>query len=119
VTSAHTGIGTKVNEALKEAEGERRKAQMRRVEMERASAAEVNAILQQARTEADTFSRRLYEYQRLRKDNPDILAAIWWDEMSRVFFQLKARGRIDLLDKHLTGDGLDITIFAPQPKTKP
>jgi membrane protease subunit HflK len=118
VTSAQTAKGTREFKARQEAERLVREAKMKRVEIEQATAAEVNAILQQARTEAETFTKRLQEYQRLRQKNPDVLAGIWWDEMSRIFFQLKEKGRIEVLDKHLAGDGLDITIFAPQPKKK-
>jgi hypothetical protein len=35
-----------------------------------------------------------------------------------VFLRLKENGRIDLLDNYLGPDGLDITLFAPQPKRK-
>ena len=64
------------------------------------------------------FEKRLAQYSRLRQENPDFLASIWWDEMSRLFAQLKENGRIDFLDNHLGKDGLDITLFPPMPKKK-
>ena len=62
--------------------------------------------------------KRLEQYHRLRQANPEILNAIWWEEMSKVFSRLKENGRIDLLDNHLGPDGLDITQIVPQPKKK-
>jgi len=38
--------------------------------------------------------------------------------MSSLFAKLKEQGRVDLLDKHLAGDGLDITIMPPLPGKK-
>ena len=50
--------------------------------------------------------------------NPDFLTAIWWDEIGKLFTKLRETGRIDLLDNHLGGDGLDITIAPPLPGKK-
>ena len=71
-----------------------------------------------ARAEAANFEKRLKQYQQLRKDNPNILAGIWWDEIGKLFASMKENGRIDLLDNHLGSDGLDITIAPPLPKKK-
>jgi hypothetical protein len=62
--------------------------------------------------------KRLQQYRRLRQTNPDVLSAIWWEEMSKVFLRLKEAGRVDLLDNHLGADGLDITQFAPWNKRR-
>jgi membrane protease subunit HflK len=118
VTSEETAIKTRENKARQEAARLEREAEMRRVEIEQATAAEVNATLALAQAEAETFVQRLNEYHRLRRSNPDILSAIWWDEMSRLFLSMKERGRIDLLDRHLGPDGLDITLVAPQPRKR-
>jgi membrane protease subunit HflK len=118
VTRAQTAKATQETRARQKADQLQRNAEMSRIKTEQATAAEVNAILQRARTEATTFSKRVEEYHRLRRDNPNILAAIWWDEMGRVLVQMKEKGRIDLLDKHLAGDGLDITLIAPQAPKK-
>jgi len=118
VTRAQTAKATRETRALQEADRLRRSAEMQRVEIEQASAAEVRATLEQARIEAETFTRRCDQYQQLRQQNPDILAGIWWDEMSRIFAGLKEKGRIDLLDKHIGSDGLDISQFVPAGKKK-
>jgi membrane protease subunit HflK len=118
VTRKQTAIQTQVNKAKQEADRTRREAEMKRVAIEQATAAEVNATLSLAAIEAETFGKRMDEYHRLRLQNPNILAAIWWDEMGRVLVQLKERGRIDLLDRNVAGNGLDITQIAPPPKKK-
>ena len=69
-----------------------------------------------AREEAKVFEARMRQYHNLRGENPDILAGIWHEEIGKLFAQLKAEGRIDLLDNHLAGDELNITIFPPQPR---
>jgi len=118
VTKAQTNKETRLTQAVQEANRIRREAEMERVKLEQATAAEVKATVALAQTEADSFKRRVQQYQKLRQQNPDILAAIWWDEMSRVFYRMKERGRIDLLDNRLGADGLDITLFAPQTRPK-
>lgn len=114
VTRAQTSIQTKENDAQQKAEQELRRAEGERYRLQKETDAYMNDRVQLARTEAAAFEQRLEQYRRLRKDNPDILAAIWWDEMGKLFTKMRANGRIDLLDHHLAGDGLDITIFAPQ-----
>jgi hypothetical protein len=71
-----------------------------------------------ARADADRFERRLEKFHQLRKENPDYLAAIWWDEMGSLFSRMKENAALDLLDNHLGADGLDITVFPPVPKRK-
>jgi hypothetical protein len=68
-----------------------------------------------AQAQAASFEERLHRYEEARKDNPDILAAIWWDRMSDIFRRMKERGAIDLLDHHLGPDGLHLTQFPPMP----
>ena len=36
---------------------------------------------------------------------------LWLDEVTRLFARLRQSGSIDLLDHHLSGDGLNITQF--------
>ena len=69
-----------------------------------------------AQAEADTFEKRLHQYQELRRDNPHFLAGIWWDQIGKLFTQMKETGRLDLLDNHLGADGLDITVSPQLPK---
>ncbi len=87
-----------------------------RLQQEAKSYAEAREAI--AREEAKAFQQRLEQYHRLRKDHPDILNAIWWEEMSRVFIGLKERGRIDMLDHYLGPDGLTITTVVPPGKRK-
>jgi modulator of FtsH protease HflK len=69
-----------------------------------------------AKAEADAFKKRLEQYRKLKATNPDVLAAIWWDEMGRIWAGFKGRGRVELLDSHLGPDGLDLTQVVPPPK---
>jgi membrane protease subunit HflK len=69
-----------------------------------------------AKAEADAFLKRLSQYQKLKTNNPDVLTAIWWDEMGRVWQGFRARGRVELLDAHLGPDGLDLTHVVPPRK---
>ncbi|HKB03684.1 MAG TPA: protease modulator HflK [Gemmataceae bacterium] len=69
-----------------------------------------------AKAEADAFLKRLGQYQKLKADNSDVLTAIWWDEMGRVWQGFRARGRVELLDAHLGPDGLDLTHVVPPRK---
>jgi membrane protease subunit HflK len=113
VTRAHTSRKTQKHKAMQEADRIVREAEMKAVESEQATAAEAKAAIDLARADAETFVRRVQEYHRLRQQNPNVLAAIWWDEMARLLLNFKERGRIDLLDRHLGPDGLDITLIAP------
>ena len=118
VAKEQTRIGTVVNDAQQKQEQALRVALADKFRSEQLTEAYVNERTQLAQTEADAFAKRLEQYQRLRKDNPDILASIWWDQMSKVFLKMKSNGRIDLLDNHLAGDALDISLFFPQTPKK-
>lgn len=118
VTRAQTAIRTREHEARQEGARRLREAESEKYRLEQLTAAYVNERLRLAQTEADSFEKRLTQYRKLRQDNPDFLAALWWEEMSRLFARLKETGRIDLIDNHLGSDGLDITLFAPQPRKK-
>src|SRR5262249_10512176 len=117
VNRAQTAIRTREHLALQEASRRLRQAEAERENIQKMTAAYVREQLVLARAEAETFEKRLKQYQQLRRDNPHILAGIWWDEMSKLFTQMKNGGRIDLLDNHLAGDGLDITV-APSMQKK-
>jgi hypothetical protein len=88
-----------------------RQAESERYAIQKETDAYLHQRVQLAKAEAGAFEKRLEQYRRLKQDNPAILAAIWWDEMSKLFVKMKANGRIDLLDHYLAGNGLDITIF--------
>jgi regulator of protease activity HflC (stomatin/prohibitin superfamily) len=118
VTQAQTEISTTRNKAEQDAQETIRKAEADR--FDRVQLAEGSARQQRllAQADADRFERRQAQYQRLRRDNPDFLAGIWWDSMGVVFAQLRDQGRIDLIDNHVGGDGLDIIQFPPSPKRR-
>jgi membrane protease subunit HflK len=118
VTRAQTSIQTRTNEALQRKVEILREAQKVSFEMEKQTDSYVAQRLRLARADADRFERRLEKFHQLRKENPDYLAAIWWDEMGNLFSRMKENGALDLLDNHLGADGLDITVFPPVPKRK-
>jgi membrane protease subunit HflK len=109
VNRAQTNIRTQEYRARQEEQARLRAASAEKFRLEQEARAAADAKLSQARAEAEAFGKRLESYRRLKVQNPDVLTAIWWDEMGRVLLSLKGRGRIDLLDNHLGADGLDIT----------
>jgi membrane protease subunit HflK len=68
-----------------------------------------------AAAEAESFEKRRAQYESARRDNPDVLAAMWWDRMGELFKQLRTNGRLDLLDHHLGSDGLNLMQVPPLP----
>jgi membrane protease subunit HflK len=118
VTKAQTSIRTREQEALQAAASRRREAETSRFRIEKETEAYVTERLRLARAEADRFERRLEQYRRLRRDNPNFLASIWFDEIRQLLAQLKANDGIDMLDNRLGPDGLDITLFPTLPKKK-
>jgi membrane protease subunit HflK len=118
VNSAQTAIGTRQQEAKQEAARRLREVDAERDRIERMASAYASEQILLARAEAEAFEKRLRQYQILRQTNPHVLSSIWWEEMSKLFTQMKASGRIDLLDNHLGGDGLDITVAPALPKKR-
>ncbi len=117
VNQAQAAISVRENEARLEANRRARDAEAARFKALQQAASYRTDKLALASAEAQAFSARLDQYRRLKVTNPDILAAIWWDEMGRTLLSMKGRGRVDLLDQHLGAGGLDITQFLP-PKKK-
>jgi membrane protease subunit HflK len=116
VTRAETSIRTREHEARQEAAQAIREAETERYRLETETQAYVARAVSQAEADAVTFSQRLAAYRQNGWSNPNYLAAIWWDEMGKLLTRLKANGRVELLDQHLAGDGLDITVFPPGKK---
>ncbi len=85
--------------------------------MEQLATAYARETMFLAHAEADRFEKRRQQYEIMKRDHPNALAAIWWDEMGKLFAKLREGGRVDLLDHHLGPNGLDITIVTP-PKKK-
>ena len=90
-----------------------RMAEAEKYRLEQETAAYVHTRKLLAQQEADRFLKRLRQYEIGRKDNPYYLRQIWEEERSKLFARLKQNGQIDLLDHHLSADGLDL-ITAPQ-----
>jgi membrane protease subunit HflK len=117
VTQAQTEIRTRLNSAEQEAEKSLQAAEAEKFRLDQLAQAYVNEQRVLARAEADRFERRLRQYQESKRENPDALTAIWWEEMGKLFARLREGGRVDLLDHHIGPDGLDITEIIP-PKKK-
>jgi membrane protease subunit HflK len=118
VARAATERETKINQARQEATRTLQEAERDAFRLSREAASYVREQLLLARADAETFTKRLQQYQRLRKENPAYLAGLWWDEMTRLFTQMRQNGRVDLLDNHLGADGLDITQMPMLPKKR-
>jgi membrane protease subunit HflK len=117
VTEVQATISTNLNNAEQQAQRALRQAEADAYRLRQLAAAYAGEQRLLARAEADSFERRLKQYQETKRTNPDALSAIWWDEMTQLYARLREGGRVDLLDHHLGPDGLDITILTP-PKKK-
>lgn len=117
VNQAQNGILTRENQARQEAAARLRDAEATRFRLETQAEAYRREKVSLAKADADSFVKRLDQYRRLRATNPDVLTAIWWDEMGKTLLGMRGRGRVDLLDQHLGPNGLDVTQFLP-PKKK-
>jgi membrane protease subunit HflK len=111
VAKAHTAIRTRLNQAEQTVDSKRRQAEAEVYRLARQTTAYAERQRLEARADADTFLDRLRQYRALAKENPDYLNVLWRDEVTRLFTRLKQSGSIDLLDHHLSGDGLNITQF--------
>lgn len=116
VTRAQSAMRTQEYRAREEAAKQLRVAQAEKHRIEKMTAAYVQEQVVLAQAEADIFLKRLKQYQQLRRDNPSFLAGIWWDQIGKLFAQMRETGRLDLLDNHLGSDGLDITVSPQLPK---
>ena len=118
VTRAHTNISTSEYRAQQQAARRIQEAESNRYAKVQEAAAYADTQKRRATSDAKRFDERRQQYWRLRQENPDVLTAIWWDEMGKVFTAMRQGGRIDMLDHHLAGDGLDITLVPPLPRKK-
>jgi membrane protease subunit HflK len=117
VTQAQTEIGRAVNKAEQEADSELRDARAQAFRLARLTDAYVEEQRVLAEAEAETFRARHRQYRAGdEKARAAYLSALWWDEMSRLYARMRQNGRIDLLDNHLGGKGLDITQIPPLPR---
>lgn len=116
VNQAQNGIQTRENQARQEAAARVRDAEATKFRFETQAEAYRREKLSLAKADADAFVKRLDQYRRLRATNPDILAAIWWEEMGKTLVGMRGRGRVDVLDQYLGPNGLDVTQFLPAKK---
>ena len=116
VNRAQTAARSQEQRAHQEAARTRLEAEATAYQLEQQALGSAAAKRALAKAEADAFKKRLEQYRKLKATNPDVLTAIWWDEMGRVWLGFKGRGRVELLDSHLGLDGLDLTQVVPPPK---
>jgi modulator of FtsH protease HflK len=115
VALAQTRNATLRNEAEQQVARDLRMALAEKYRLEQATAAYVHGQALLARRDAERFLERLRQYEAGRRQNPQYLRQIWEEERGKLFARLKANGQIDLLDHHLSADGLDL-LTAPPPK---
>lgn len=111
VARAHTNIDTQIQQAGQSAAQKRSAAEAERFRLQQLATAYANEQTLQAAAEARTFTERLQQYREISKTQPDYLNVLWQDEVTRLFTKLKEAGRVDLLDHHLSADGINITQF--------
>lgn len=113
VNQAQTGIRTRVNQA--EQDAQRRTSEANSLSQRLLSEAKAYATEREtlAKADADAFTKRLTSYQTLRQSNPDILAAIWREEVGKILAGVKEKGRIEVLDDVLGPNGLELNQFIP------
>jgi membrane protease subunit HflK len=116
VARAQTGMQTATNEAEQKAAEKLNRARSDAYRVGQQAAAYAHEQKLRAEAEAKSFEARLEQYRRLSKDNPDFLRRVWFDEVGTLLGKLKEKGQVDLLDQHLSGDGLDLTLIQPPPK---
>lgn len=118
VAEAQTKIRTLVNQAEQRADSDLRAAAAEVYNMEKLASAYAREQNLAAQAEAGNFKKRLTQFRALQKQNPDHLAGIWHDEMTRLYTRMRQNGRLDLLDNHIGPDGLDITQLPLLPKKR-
>jgi membrane protease subunit HflK len=118
IAQAQNAIDTKINQAQQEAGRRKNTAKAKIIEIERGAESYAREQEIESVTEAENFLKRLEQYHRLSRANPDYLNALWLDDMTRLYTRMKDAGRIELLDHFLTSEGLTITQFPLQPRKK-
>jgi membrane protease subunit HflK len=116
VTRAQAKMVEDTNRAEEEATKKWSQARAEKYRIEQLTLAYAHEQRSRAKAEAESFEKRLAQYRRLKADNPDFLRRVWLDEVGRLLGRLKEDGRLDLLDNHLSGDGLDLTLVQPPPR---
>jgi membrane protease subunit HflK len=113
VNQAQTAIRTRRNAAEQEALRLRNEAAATQVKLLSEAEAYRDEKGKLAAADVIAFGKRLEQYQRLRTTNPDVLNAIWREEVGKVLAGVKERGRIELLDDVLGPNGIELNQFLP------
>jgi modulator of FtsH protease HflK len=113
VNQAQTNIRTRRNQAEQEAQRLRNEAEATKVRLSGEADAYKDEKAKAATADATTFTARLEQYQRTRAANPEILSAIWREEIGKVLAGMKGRGRIEVLDDVLGPNGIELNQFLP------
>jgi membrane protease subunit HflK len=115
VALAQTRNITLINAAEQSVARELQLAEAEKYRLEQETAAYIHARKLLAQRDAEGFLKRLHEYEVGRKQNPQYLRQIWEEERGKLFARLKQNGQIDLLDHHLSANGLDLITAPPSP----
>jgi len=118
VTRAKMAIQTREFEAKQEADARLSETHAYKFRLENTATVYAAGVKNVAQAEADAFHKRLEVLKSVRKENPDFLAALWWDEVTKMYTAMRAAGRLDLLDNRLAADGLDILQSPLAPRKK-
>lgn len=116
VASAQTEIRTATNRAEQTANRLRRETEGEIYRIRRQTDAYTNEQVLMALAEAQAFEKHMKQYHELREQNPYYLAGLWWNDMGRIYQQMRENGRIDVLDNYLGSNGLNITQMPLLPK---
>jgi membrane protease subunit HflK len=116
VALAQTRTTTLINDAEQTVARELQLAEAEKYQLEQETAAYVHARKLLAQRDAEGFLKRLREYEVGRQRNPQYLRQIWEEERGKLFARLKQNGQIDLLDHHLSANGLDLITAPPTPQ---
>jgi modulator of FtsH protease HflK len=118
VGRAQTEIQTKVTTALTDAERNWSQALADKAAVERMTVTDVHNKRVLAESDARTFLERLKQVQLIQRDHKEYLAALWLEEMTRIYSGMQEAGRIRMLDSKLSGAGIDILEAPLGPKKK-
>jgi modulator of FtsH protease HflK len=118
VTRAQTEMQTREFEAKQYADARWSEAQSYQFRLEKLAAEYAQGVKKMARVDADAFLNRLAIIQPMRQQNPNYLATLWWDEMTKLYAGMRGGDRLDLLDNRLSPDGIDILQRPLAPKKK-
>ena len=113
VNRAQTGIRTRINQAEQDAQRRLSEAAATKLRLKGEATAYATEKKELAEADAKTFTKRVEQYHKLRETNPDILAAIWREEVGKILAGVKERGRIEPLDDALGPNGLELNQFIP------